>query len=96
VISDRPPTGKVRQQRKIEAETPAANATAGKTAADREMEFRKRQKESREAAEKAEKEQRATARKNRRTARRTPLAAGPGVRRTRGDARQQGRTLLPG
>jgi hypothetical protein len=63
VISDMPPTGKARQQRKIEAETPAANATAGKTLADRELEFRKRQKESREAAEKAEKEQRASAKK---------------------------------
>ena len=63
VISDMPPTGKVRQQRKIEAETPAANATADKTAADRELEFRKRQKESREAAEKAEKEQRASTQK---------------------------------
>ncbi|WP_034927692.1 DUF4124 domain-containing protein [Candidatus Accumulibacter vicinus] len=58
VISDLPPSGKVRQQRKIEAETPAANAPIGKTTADREMEFRKRQKDSREAAEKAEKEQR--------------------------------------
>lgn len=58
VISDLPPSGKVRQQRKIETETPAANAPTGKTMADREMEFRKRQKDSREAAEKAEKEQR--------------------------------------
>ena len=58
VISDLPPSGKVRQQRKIETETPAANASTGKTMADREMEFRKRQKDSREAAEKAEKEQR--------------------------------------
>jgi hypothetical protein len=58
VISDLPPSGKVRQQRKIETETPTANAPTGKTMADREMEFRKRQKDSREAAEKAEKEQR--------------------------------------
>ncbi len=58
VISDLPPSGKVRQQRKIEAEMPVANAPIGKTMADREMEFRKRQKDSREAAEKAEKEQR--------------------------------------
>ncbi len=63
VISDLPPTGKVRQQRKIEAETPATAGEAGTATADREMEFRRRQKASREAAEKAEKEQRASAQK---------------------------------
>ncbi len=63
VLSDLPPTGKVRQQRKIEAEAPPADGEAGKTQADREMEFRKRQKASRENAEKVEKEQRASAQK---------------------------------
>jgi hypothetical protein len=60
VISDRPPSGPARQQRKIEAPAPP-DAPAGKTLAERELEFRKRQQESREAAEKAEKEQRASA-----------------------------------
>ena len=61
VISDRPPTGVVRKPRTIEAEAPPAAADAGKTMADREMDFRKRQKESVERNEKAEKEQRLTA-----------------------------------
>ena len=61
VISDRPPIGKVRQQKTVEAEAPAANGEAGKTLADRDMEFRKRQKDSRDSAEKTEKEQRAQA-----------------------------------
>ena len=65
VISDRPPTGIVRKPRTIEAEAPPAAppaaADAGKAMADREMDFRKRQKESAERTEKAEKEQRLTA-----------------------------------
>jgi len=61
VISDRPPTGVVRKPQTIEAEAPPAAADAGKTMADREMDFRKRQKESVERNEKAEKEQRLTA-----------------------------------
>ncbi|WP_291995479.1 DUF4124 domain-containing protein [Candidatus Accumulibacter sp. ACC003] len=55
VISDRPPVGKVRHARIIEADEPAAGE-AGKTLADREIDFRKRQKESREGADKAEKD----------------------------------------
>ncbi len=67
VISDRPPPVKARQAKAIDpeassepapAQAPTANAEAGKTMADRELEFRKRQKESKDAAEKAEKEQR--------------------------------------
>ncbi len=61
VISDRPPTGVVRKPLTIEAEAPPAAADVGKTMADREMDFRKRQKESVERNEKAEKEQRLTA-----------------------------------
>ena len=61
VISDRPPVGKVREQKKIEAEAPVASGEPAKQAADREMEFRKRQKESQDAAEKGEKEQSAAA-----------------------------------
>jgi hypothetical protein len=60
VISDRPPTGQVRQQRTVEAAAPAPSE-AGKTLADRDMEFRKRQKESRDAAEKGEADRRASA-----------------------------------
>ena len=56
VISDRPPVGKVKQPRLIDADAPPAGSEAGKTLADREMDFRKRQKESREGADKAEKD----------------------------------------
>jgi len=69
VISDRPPPGKARQQKAIDADPAVAapaqaaapNAETGKTMADRELEFRKRQKEAKDAAEKTEKEQRAAA-----------------------------------
>ena len=57
VISDKPPIGKVSQQRKIESEAPATTTATSKTAADRELEFRKRQKEAKEGAEKSSKEQ---------------------------------------
>lgn len=60
VISDRPPTGQVRQQRTVEAAAPPSTE-AGKTLADRDMEFRKRQKDSRDAAEKGEADRRASA-----------------------------------
>ena len=69
VISDRPPAGPVRQLRRIDTAAPASPATGepaaapAKTLADREMEFRKRQQEARDAAEKSENEQRANARK---------------------------------
>jgi hypothetical protein len=63
VISDRPPLGKVKGERQIEAEAPAAAGANGKTLADREMDFRKRQKEAREGAEEAEKERRVAAQK---------------------------------
>lgn len=58
VLSDRPPANSARPAKKTEAEPPSTAAEGGKSLADREMEFRKRQKESRENAEKAEKEQR--------------------------------------
>ena len=67
VISDRPPSGPVRQLRRIDtaAPSPASEPAAApaRTLADRDMEFRKRQQESRDAAEKREDEQRANARK---------------------------------
>lgn len=62
IISDRPPSGNARNQKKIEAEKPP-EGDAGKTLADRDMEFRKRQKTARDNTEKAEKEQRASAEK---------------------------------
>lgn len=67
VISDRPPSGPVRQLRRIDtaAPPPASEPAAApaKTLADRDMEFRKRQQEARDAAEKSDSEQRANARK---------------------------------
>ena len=63
IISDKPPVGFARQQRKIETDPSVASASPQKTAADRELEFRKRQKESQETTEKANKEQSASAEK---------------------------------
>lgn len=67
VISDRPPAGPVRQLRRIDtaAAPPAGEPAAApaKTLADRDMEFRKRQQEARDAVEKSDSEQRANARK---------------------------------
>ena len=57
VYSDQPPSGKVRQQRKIDATAPAINTAPQKTTADREMDFRKRAQEAQEKSAKAEKEQ---------------------------------------
>lgn len=60
VISDKPPAGKAREQKRIEA--PSAQDTAGqKTTAERDLEFRKRQKEAQESTTKANKEQQAAA-----------------------------------
>lgn len=56
VISDKPPVGNVRQQKRIEAEAPAPGNVEQKPLADREMEFRKRQQETREKNEKQQKE----------------------------------------
>ena len=60
--SDKPPVGQMRQQRVIIAAPPVGvgNPTQ-KTTADRELEFRKRQKEAQKNAEKSEKEQVASA-----------------------------------
>jgi len=60
VISDRPPpSSSAQQQKKYSAETPEAAAANAPSLADREMDFRKRQKDAREQAEKSEAEQRA-------------------------------------
>jgi hypothetical protein len=61
IISDKPPVGNTHQQRKIESAPSASSPSNQKTLADRELEFRKRQKESQESAEKAKKEQAASA-----------------------------------
>lgn len=56
VISDRPPVGKGVQPRLLDGQPPVAGGAAAKTLADREMDFRRRQKEAGEGAEKAEHE----------------------------------------
>lgn len=64
-LSDKPPPGQLRPQQIIESEssTPAAKTPSQKTLADRDLEFRKRQKESQESTEKANKVQAASAEK---------------------------------
>ena len=57
IISDKPPTGNVVEQKNIRSDSATSNAATQKSASDRELEFRKRQKESQENAEKAQKEQ---------------------------------------
>lgn len=57
VISDKPPVGAARPAQKIETGAPATNAASQKTAADREMDFRKRQKDAQDSAGKTQKEQ---------------------------------------
>ena len=63
VISDRPPVGKVKGAREVAAEAAPTNGAASTTLADREMEYRKRQKETQEGAEQAAKDQRLAAQK---------------------------------
>ncbi len=63
VVSDKPPTGSVSQQKKFDAEAATPPSAPQKSGAEREMEFRKRQMESGEKAEKAQKEERAAAEK---------------------------------
>ncbi len=63
IYSDQAPVGNVRDLRKIDSGSSSASSPAQKSTADREMEFRKRQKEAQENAEKAGKEQSASATK---------------------------------
>ena len=64
IISDKPPTGNTRTQRKIETESTSATASSPqKTVADRDLEFRKRQKDSQDKEQKTQKEQEQTAQK---------------------------------
>ena len=61
IYSDQAPVGNVRQLRKLDAGSTSASSPAQKSAADREMEYRKRQKEAQDNAEKVGKEQTASA-----------------------------------
>ena len=63
VISDKPPVGKVSNERKIEAQTTASSETPQKNLADREMDFQKRKQASQEKSDKAKKEENAAAEK---------------------------------
>ena len=63
IISDKPPTENVVEQKKTSSDPSTASAATQKTAADRELEFRKRQKESQENTEKTQKEQTAATEK---------------------------------
>jgi len=57
VISDKPPVGAVQAQKKYGAGATSTSAPAQKSLAEREMDFRKRQKESQELADKTRKEE---------------------------------------
>lgn len=61
VISDKPPVGAVQTQKKFGAGTSSTSAPAQKSLAEREMDFRKRRKESQDLAEKTRKEEAAAA-----------------------------------
>ncbi len=61
VISDKPPVGVVQPQKKYGAGGSSTSAPAQKSLAEREMDFRKRQKDSQDLAEKTRKEETATA-----------------------------------
>ena len=80
VISDKPPAESVTQKPTTVADT--APAAASKTTAEKELDFKKRQKEAQDNAEKADKEQAAAAEKkaNCESARRTLQALESGER----------------
>lgn len=66
VVSDTPPPGNVKPQKSAgggasAGSTPAASAATTKTTAEKDMDFKKRQLESKEKADKAAKEQAAAA-----------------------------------
>ena len=88
-LSDKPPPGQVRVQRKLapESATPASSEATQKSLADREFEYRKRQKESQESAKKSDTEQAAAAdkRENCENARRRLQALESGERITMRD-----------
>lgn len=55
--SDKPPIGKSSVQKTSESESSPSGSSAQKTMADRELEFRKRQKDAQESADKTSQEQ---------------------------------------
>jgi hypothetical protein len=59
--SDKPPVGTPRVNKISDSDSSAPSSSTQKTTADRELEFRKRQKDAQENAEKAKKEQAANA-----------------------------------
>ena len=61
VISDKPPTGNTQPQKTFASDSPTSNAAGPKTTADKDLDFRKRQKEAQESADKTNKEQAAAA-----------------------------------
>lgn len=63
IYSDQPPVAAPRRLQKIDTPPPAEGSATQKTLAERDMEFRKRQKESEENAEKARKEKAAATQK---------------------------------
>lgn len=63
IISDQPPAGTVVDQKKLGSDSAGNSSPTQKSAADRELDFRKRQKESQENADKAQKDQAAAAEK---------------------------------
>ena len=88
IISDTPPPGHVKQQRKIETNAAAPAATAPqKSLAEQDLEFRKRQKDAQDKAAKEEKEQKAETEKKEQCAnmRRSLQALESGVRIARYD-----------
>jgi hypothetical protein len=56
-FSDKAPAANARAQRTITSEAPATGSATQKTTADRELEFRKRQKDAQDSGELAKKEQ---------------------------------------
>ena len=64
VISDKPPVGQVPLQKQIDSGTAAKTGSKQPSLADREMQFRKRQKEAQENSEKSRKEETASAERN--------------------------------
>ena len=63
IFSDKPPAENVVEQKKVVSDPSTAGAATPKTTADRELEFRKRQKESQDSSEKAKTEAAAAAEK---------------------------------
>ena len=56
-FSDQPPAGNTGAQRTIDTAPPASSATPQKSTADRELDYRKRQKDAQDKAEQAQKKQ---------------------------------------